>query len=468
MRRVRNCLVAARYRRFAAYALLRSASELCRPRWHWSAALGAALVCLAPRTVHAEPIRKVSIYVQGTDAQTVRKEIASLVPSGVEVDTTAFGRAFEKTGFARNPKFDSSSKLGAQVGKSLGVSKADLALVVRVRKQKAGRVAHVLAFRRGESAPQLDETIELGKKSGSDAEQAALSDKLSGLFPAAASADSSAAAPPDKAEPEPETESEPPPAAAAAPSATERAEAEPAATSAVGQPSFVVALALGAAARSFAYKQRVSGNLRPFSLWGIAIAQLDLEGYPLSKSPGALKNLGLFGSVMFGLPSRVETADDTGEKPKANYDRFSAGLRYRIAFGESALSISGAFVGQDYTFKKSGSLAETVPTVRYRSIEPALDASLAAGPVRVLLGVGYRFVLGGGKLLDRFPNASVGAVDAHLGAALPLGGGHWALRGILGYERYFYTMHSKIDDEYVAGGALDRYYELLFGMSYAF
>jgi hypothetical protein len=201
------------------------------------------------------------------------------------------------------------------------------------------------------------------------------------------------------------------------------------------------------------------------------VAELDVEGYPLAKDPGAMKNLGLTGSFLIALPFKTEVEDAGGAtaQPKGSYLRYSLGLRYRIPLAtRSALFVSAGFIEQSFNFKSAGSLADSIPSVKYRSIEPGIGARIAAGPAAVLAGFGYRFVFSGGKVKSRFPDASLGAIGAHLGASLPLGKSHWEARLMTRYERYFYTMNASEDDKYVAGGALDQYFTFLAGISYVF
>jgi hypothetical protein len=433
------------------------------------------LLLAAPRVAHAEGPPRVAIYVQGTDAKTVRKEITQLVPAGVEVDQSAFGKSLEARGFVKNPKFDSSPKLGERVAKALAASNSTVAVVVRVNKQ---RVAHVLVFQKGETEPEVDETISLGKKSGSDAEKAALAAKLSGALPSAPAKEKKK--PPEaesKAEAEAEEESEAsaePTTKKKSPEASEDAAPSDEAPEAAEAPSgdapspLTLGLSIGVGARKFGYKSRVTNNLRPYSVWGLALAELDLEAYPLAKSPGALRNLGLAGSFLYALPSSTEVENASSSSTKTAYLRFDLALRYRIPFAaRSALFVSAGFTEQDFSFRRAGALAGSVPGVRYRSIEPALDAKFPAGPALLRVGASYRFVLGAGKLSDRFPHASVGAVAAHLGGSIPIAKALEA-RLLVRYERYFYKMNSETDDVYVAGGALDQYYTLLGGLGYAF
>ncbi|HWA75738.1 MAG TPA: hypothetical protein VG937_25555 [Polyangiaceae bacterium] len=416
----------------------------------------------------AEGAPRVAVYVQGTDAKTVRKEIVKLVPEGVEVDASAFAKSLEERGFVKDPKFDTSKKLADRVAKAMTASKVDLAVVTRVNKN---RVAHVLVFRRGASEAEVDETVELGKKSGSDAENAALAAKLGSVFPTPKAVEEKKK--PAEAEEESEAEAEAEPEknttkAEPAPAADEAAEPEEAPHPST-LPAFAIGLGIGIGARDFDYENRVTPNLRPYSNWGIGVAELDAEGYPLAKDPGALKNLGLTGSFLIALPFKTEVEEGGSAKPKGSYLRYSLGLRYRIPLAtRSALFVSAGFIEQTFNFKSAGSLADTIPAVKYRSIEPGLGARIAAGPAVVLVGAGYRFVFSGGKVKSRFPHASLGAIAAHLGAGLPLGKSHWEARLMTRYERYFYTMNASEDDEYVAGGALDQYFTFLGGVAYVF
>ena len=404
-----------------------------------------------------------AIYVRGTDANNVRQRIIELVPEGVAVDESAFGKSLEQPSFVKDPKFDTSKKLGARVAKALNESGADVAIVARVNKQ---RVAHLLVFRRGEAKPELDDHVALGKKSGSDAEKATLAAKLGGAFPSPRPTEEGPAAAKegsedDAAEPSPETELEQGPTASA-PSK------EPGARHPYSRPAFSVGVGVGVGARDFEYENRGTPNLRPYSNSGMALAELDLEGYPLAQSAGALKNLGFTGSLLMALPVKTDVEDGGTASPRGSYFRYSFGLRYQIPVATgSAMFVSAGFIEQTFQFKKSGSLASTVPSVKYRSLEPGLGARIATGPAAVLLGAGYRFPLSGGAVVARFPRASLGAIGAYLGGKLPLGR-HWEAQLLARYERYFYSMNATEDDSYVAGGALDQYFTLLGGTAYAF
>jgi len=88
------------------------------------------------------------------------------------------------------------------------------------------------------------------------------------------------------------------------------------------------------------------------------------------------------------------------------------------------------------------------------------------GDLSLTFGAGYRYVFNaGGRHLDGyFPHRTVGGVDADLALGYRITRS-LEIRGTGQLRRYFYDMHSKAGDAYLAGGAIDQYWTIGLGMA---
>ena len=108
-----------------------------------------------------------------------------------------------------------------------------------------------------------------------------------------------------------------------------------------------------------------------------------------------------------------------------------------------------------------------IPDTIYRYARPAIGLRLELpADLSLTLGGGYRYVFNaGGKDLDGyFPHRTVAGVDADLALGYRIGR-TLEIRASGQLRRYFYDMHSKAGDAYLAGGAIDQYWTVGLGMA---
>jgi hypothetical protein len=457
--------------------------------------LFAVWFVLLPRVSRAEN-RRLAVYVEGNDSVAVRTALVRLAPAGVTIDKGDFGRALKKGGrLPLGKAFDDPQALGERARRAMESARDDLAILASVKGTRTGRIVHVFLFTRAGGDPEVDQTVTLGRRR-SPADSKNLSNAVS---PALSRLASSGAAPASPSEPsgtpaaggqpsasaetpagsEDASGAETPSAGASSSSASSGASAgasaeapEPEPTGPpkpyeVTQAKVVVELAGGAAARKFDYTDRLSRNLRPYSVYGIPMVGANAEIYPFPAKRGPMHHVGVVGTYAQAIPFDSAPPTGTGQL-KTYYMVFDLGARYRVALGEH--SVFGArltFGAEDFTFHAAGDLATQIPSVRYRYMRPGVDIRFPLGGMSLLLGVGYRLIFDGGRVVDRFPHASLQGVDGTIGVALPLGT-KLELRITGRYDRYFYAMHPVPGDTYVAGGALDQFIGAQAGLAYGF
>ena len=108
-----------------------------------------------------------------------------------------------------------------------------------------------------------------------------------------------------------------------------------------------------------------------------------------------------------------------------------------------------------------------IPDTIYRFGRPGIGLRLELpGDLSVTAGAGYRYVFnaGGTDLDGYFPHRTVGGVDVDLALGYRIAR-NLEIRGSGQLRRYFYDMHSKAGDAYLAGGAIDQYWTVGLGMA---
>jgi hypothetical protein len=225
--------------------------------------------------------------------------------------------------------------------------------------------------------------------------------------------------------------------------------------------------------RALAYHQNYSPTaLRNYDLPLAAATALHVVWYPMSALP-----LGIEAGIeqAFGLRSAAG-ADGSALAGKTfgnSVHEYEAGLRYRFPFGVGhQVWISG--VGGEHAFvftspsDCSGCRAMLqIPDTVYRYARPGIGLRLEIpGDFSLTLGGGYRYVFNnGGVHLDGFfPRRTVGGVDAELALGYRVTR-NVEIRGSGQLRRYFYDMHSKAGDSFIAGGAIDQYWTIGLGVA---
>jgi hypothetical protein len=466
-------------------ARIRSLQRASSVRWRGARAvgvLGAGLALAAPAPSWAASktqtdLRRLAIYVESGTAEVARGAIERGLPSEIEVsDAKQFAAALKKTGRLPLGNVSDAAAVGRRVGKACKTVKIDAAVVV-VTETKPKRNAHVLLFRCGQEQPLQDEHVPLEAKRDANRDARAIASavtpQVKELAPAPAAAPAVQSPEPGEEEAEEEAPAETEPAARPAkPKGDGADEAEAPSPKEGGvERSFLshhVSLGLfgGFTGRRFGYHQRLT-PVRRYSIGGFPTIGGLAQAFPFASQEGALRGLGLGLSYSRALP--FDSASDGSAKVKTYFSTLDAGLRYRIQLGSrAALSILPSFGFEDFTFVGAGALSSEVASVRYRYIRGALEGRIPIGPLGLIVSAGYRLVLSGGQVADRFPHAGIGGMDARLGAAIPLGKSGLEFMAFGRYDRYFYSMHSKPGDTNVAGGATDQFFGGDLGLSFGF
>jgi hypothetical protein len=166
----------------------------------------------------------------------------------------------------------------------------------------------------------------------------------------------------------------------------------------------------------------------------------------------------------------LSSATSSGETVTSSYERLTAGARWRILpYGVEAPSfgVDGGFSHVGFGFGGSGTLLQQSPSVSYESLRAGADARFPFGPFAMLFTAGYDGPLSAGDVSNRFRGSNYGGVDVSAAFAWEFHEGFEA-RLTVAYDRYFYSFHPVPGDTFVAGGALDEFFGLRFGVAYAY
>jgi hypothetical protein len=235
----------------------------------------------------------------------------------------------------------------------------------------------------------------------------------------------------------------------------------------VGREWLDVSAGLEGGMRHFAYNEGLSTNLRPYQLNAAPLFAFDASLYPLTSSGIVpLSDIGIVGGYAraFAVQSAATDASSIG----TNWQRYYVGGHVRIRTAKSpravVLGVTGAYGGESFTFDSS---ASTYPSVSYQFVSAEADVRVPIGRFAVTGGGGYLFVLSAGDVSERFPQSSVGGIDANLGGAFTIIPGLEARLNV-SYRRFFYSMNPVPGDSYVAGGALDEFWGLSGSLAYVY
>jgi hypothetical protein len=238
-------------------------------------------------------------------------------------------------------------------------------------------------------------------------------------------------------------------------------------------PTFDAFIAPTGTNRALAYNQDYSPTaLRPYSLPLAAATALHVVWYPLRELPLAVE-VGI--EQAFGLRSAAP-ADGSALAGKTfgnSVHEYEAGLRYRIPFGAGhQMWISGTAGEHAFVFTSPSDCSDCrsmlhIPDTVYRYGRPGIGLRLELpGDLSVAFNSGYRYMFnaGGAHLDGFFPHRTVGGVDAELALGYRVTP-NLEIRGSGQLRRYFYDMHSKAGDAFIAGGAIDQYWTIGLGMA---
>jgi hypothetical protein len=244
-------------------------------------------------------------------------------------------------------------------------------------------------------------------------------------------------------------------------------------------PTFDAFIAPTGTTRALAYHQDVSPTgMRPYGLPLAAAPTLRVVWYPIAAlSSGPIQHLGIEAAIeqAFGLRSAAGTDGSAlaGKTFGNAVHDYTGGLRYRIPFGAGhQFWISGTVGEHAFLFISPSDCSDCramlhIPDVVYRYGRPGIGLRLEMpADFSVTLGGGYRYIFnaGGTHLDGYFPHRTVGGVDAELALSYRVAA-NLEIRGSGQLRRYFYDMHSKAGDAFLAGGAIDQYWTVGLGVA---
>jgi hypothetical protein len=238
-------------------------------------------------------------------------------------------------------------------------------------------------------------------------------------------------------------------------------------------PTFDAFIAPTGTNRALAYHQDFSPTaMRPYDLPFAAATALHVVWYPVRTLSLGIE-IGI--EQAFGLRSAAG-ADGSALAGKTfgnSVHEYEAGLRYRMPFGAGhQMWVSGTAGEHAFVFTSPSDCGGCramlhIPDTVYRYGRPGIGLRLELpGDLSLTLGGGYRYIFnGGGAHLDGyFPHRTVGGVDAELALGYRVTP-NLEIRGTGQLRRYFYDMHSKAGDAFLAGGAIDQYWTIGLGMA---
>ncbi len=437
---------------------------------------------LQPRRAFAKD-SSVVVYVEGTDAGSVASALQAAVPQRVHVvDPQLFRAALAARG-QKGPfgkQLDRKSRAAAvdRLGKARAATGADAALVARVTREKNRRRVLLLLVDSAGNATELDSVVLGPSRTGADEAQlttavrpalekyksASEEGKALGGDPAATSP---VASPSEEAKP-------PAPLAPGTETNEDRPITPQRPRNSVSRSLFALEADVSVGARNFRYNQPITPNLRAYDVVSAPIVHAAGELFPLADTTqrgalGLLRDIGVFGEYARAL--FLKSTVPEGIRFDTNETAYMLGVRARLRpFADDGLvfGISDAYAVQLLSFSPSGTAIESqLPAVNYAGNRVALDARVPFGRLAAFAAMGYRFLLDGGPVESRFRGSTVNGVDAQVGAAFVVAAG-WELRLAAEYDRYFYAFKPRPGDPFVAGGALDQFFAVRFGLAYIY
>jgi hypothetical protein len=221
--------------------------------------------------------------------------------------------------------------------------------------------------------------------------------------------------------------------------------------------------------RHLGYREASTPNIHSSDSGLVFTPAVAAEIFPLGTTGMVgMQDIGLFGDFKYGIVPKKTIAD--GSRVSATWTRYDLGLKYRFAIRRLAKPPVFGFslsYGQDaYVFHPSTPPAEPLdtPSAAYTILRPRLDARVPAGPVAVLLGVGYLAVLNTVDFAQKFKDPSIYAWEADLGLVVPIGS-ILEVRGGVAYRRFVHIFGQAAGLPYNASVADDQMLRVDLGAS---
>jgi hypothetical protein len=225
------------------------------------------------------------------------------------------------------------------------------------------------------------------------------------------------------------------------------------------QPRFLD-LALGGESfmRSLTYRQPMTDGLREYQPRLIGGARASIVYYPaVHFTSGFATNLGLDLNIdqAFGLDSR--TPDGTSFPTKVH--DYNGGIRLRLPLEGIEPSVTLGYGNHAYTISGPNRSTLLLPDTDYQYLRAVAGVRVALpSNISLFAQTGYRHVLSPGAIKDDyFKNLTVAGLEAGAYVGYAVTDLIEARIGV-DYRRYFYSMHSRNGDMFVAGGAIDQTY----------
>jgi hypothetical protein len=231
--------------------------------------------------------------------------------------------------------------------------------------------------------------------------------------------------------------------------------------------------------RQFHYNQRITNaNLRPYDLpQGPLLpvtpgAAVSIELYPLARMSLAasrwrvMRDVGITSHLGYNF-AKAEVGTVT---LKTQWYSWGLNLRVRLHLGERGSSpvvgLEGGVGQLVFAFKDNPTVADILPGVDYHYVRVGADCRFPVKGLSIIVGAAYRHLLSrtgptgttivaAGSVGEHFPRADIAGLDARVGGALPLARNLEA-RLMVNYIRTWASFHSRPDDTYIAGGALEQ------------
>ena len=432
-------------------------------------------------TARADVGRKIAIVVDGPGAAAIADGVGAHIdaPNTVRPGQpvrAALAAHGSKSFAAAAANTTRGAQLIARAKAAATQANVDVAILVSVRKAHGGNKMHVWVVDTQKDDAVVDKDVPLDATATADDEADAVWEASSdavgtGKAAAVAAAPAPEAKPRAKAHPKPAA---PPPeaeAAAAAPEEEKDKGAAPSKTAAEAgrgrENSLLIAQAgVAVGARHFSYNQRQTPQLRTYDLSAAPLAELAVEIYPLAQSDASFaRGLGITGgySRAIGLAS----AEPGGGNIGTTWQNFDVGVRERLILNpDTVLGIAAGYGGSDFTFDQPATTGPVLPSVAYRFVRAGLDLRYFVGSNVSLFGNGmYIYPLSAGQVANYFPHATMGGLEAGLGAAYAIGQ-NLEISLAVKYDRFYYAFNPVIGDANVAGGAVDELEQVAIGLGY--
>jgi hypothetical protein len=442
---------------------------------HLFCVVAAVVATSAPARAQGE--RSVVVWGEGPGGEEVASRVASKLSAPYAVrDAGTFRKSLAS---AHAPSLAAAAKdrgndarLVSRARVAGRAAHADAAVLVHVRRSKRGTVVHVWVIDpKGDGSAEVDQEMAFGARTSADDQAEVTWNAVAREFtergtpPPPARETAIAAAGPAADTRAPSENPLPTPASSESPDAD--ADRSPARPAEITRASALasVGLSFQAGSRNFSYVDRLTPTLRPYDLSAAPMAAVDAELYPAARAGmPVLKDLGA--TVDYAQAFGLASTDSNGTKVNTSWNAFDLGLHQRIPIGSAVLGgLHGGYGEIAYSFRGTLPTTAELPGVQYRFVRAGVDARASIGSVSVYAYGSYLDVLSTGLVGTYFARASVGGVEARLGAAYPLGHGFEAFLEA-SYTRFFYTLNPQPGDPYVAGGALDQMSHASLGVAY--